>query len=363
MFTRRGAVHELESRLASEDLPVAAGAYQALAELARTDIQYLANLAAAALSQAAVRPEETELHFGEQRQGSDPPHRTVRLLGLPIARACAPRASHDWIHFNETPEGFDISVDTTSTGILRGSIDLKGPTGTAVIAIDVELLPQPHAAQPQAAEPHDNHAPAARESSTTSSAQTPARAAPAGATTQHPADQARAASAADGEISASVPAAVKQSPKDVPVKVEVREGLGEFLHAVPVAVAELTRPMRDVDPSFLRDYQSARKVSQHSYFLTHILGPAKRARQKYSVEIRVTAHKEATHQVKSATFYLGRSWGNNVFVGVRGPDGRFGMATEAYGPFLALCDVEFDDSSRILLDHYCDFEMGSLLPS
>ena len=66
MYTRRGAVHELQSRLASDDLPVAAGAYQALAELARTDIQYVADLAAAALSQAAVQPEETELHFGQQ---------------------------------------------------------------------------------------------------------------------------------------------------------------------------------------------------------------------------------------------------------------------------------------------------------
>ena len=142
MYTRRGAVHELQSRLASEDLPVAAGAYEALAELARTDIQYVADLAAAALGQAAVRPEETELHFGEHRQGSDPPHRMVRLLGPPIARACAPRASHDWIHVNETTEGFDISIDTTSTGTLRGSVDLKGPTGAAVIAIDAELLPQ-----------------------------------------------------------------------------------------------------------------------------------------------------------------------------------------------------------------------------
>lgn len=142
MYTRRGAVHELQSRLASEDLPVAAGAYRALAELARTDIQYVADLATAALRQAAVHPEETELHFGERRQGSDPPHRMVRLLGPPIARACAPRASHDWIRVNETDEGFDISVDTTSTGTLRGSVDLKGSTGTAVIAIDVELLPQ-----------------------------------------------------------------------------------------------------------------------------------------------------------------------------------------------------------------------------
>ena len=142
MYARRGAVHELGSRLASEDLAVAAGAYETLTELARTDIEYIADLAATTLGQVAVRPEETELHFGEQQQGSQPPHRMVRLPGPPIARACAPRASHDWIRVNETTGGLDVSVDTTGTGVMRGSIDLKGPTGTAEIAVDIKLLPQ-----------------------------------------------------------------------------------------------------------------------------------------------------------------------------------------------------------------------------
>jgi hypothetical protein len=142
IYTRRGAVSELQVRLASDDLPVAAGAYQALAELARNDIQYVAELAAAALRQAAVRPAETELHFGQRPQGSAAPHHVVRLLGPHIARACTPHASDDWIRVNPTPEGFDIAVDTTRTGPLRGNLDLKGLTGEAVIAIDAEILPQ-----------------------------------------------------------------------------------------------------------------------------------------------------------------------------------------------------------------------------
>ncbi len=142
VYTRRGAVSELQVRLASDDLPVAAGAYQALAELARNDIQYVAELAAAALRQAAVRPEETELHFGQRQQGSAAPHHVVRLLGPHIARACTPHASDDWIRVNPTPEGFDIAVDTTRTGPLRGNLDLKGLTGEAVIAIDAEILPR-----------------------------------------------------------------------------------------------------------------------------------------------------------------------------------------------------------------------------
>ncbi len=64
MYTRLGAISELQSRLTSDNLPVAAGAYEALAELARTDVRSVADPARAALSQVALHPEETELHFG-----------------------------------------------------------------------------------------------------------------------------------------------------------------------------------------------------------------------------------------------------------------------------------------------------------
>jgi hypothetical protein len=140
MFSRLGAVSELRSRLASDNLPAAAGAYEALAEIARTDIKTVAHLAVAALSQAALHPEVTELRFGRVEQGSAQPHRTVRLLGPPLARDCAPRASHDWIHVDQTAEGLDISVDTARTGSLHGTVDLKGPTGEAAIAVDVDLV-------------------------------------------------------------------------------------------------------------------------------------------------------------------------------------------------------------------------------
>ena len=147
MYTRLGAVSELRSRLVSDDLPVAAGAYQALADLARNDSRTVAEPAAAAASEAAVHPEEAELHFGRVEQGSAPPHRIVRLLGPPIARACAPRASDDWIRLTETDGRFDISVSTDDAGIRRGTLDLKGPTGEAVIAVDVEVLSAERAAE------------------------------------------------------------------------------------------------------------------------------------------------------------------------------------------------------------------------
>jgi hypothetical protein len=151
MYARLGAVSELRSRLASDDLPAAEAAREALAELARTDVRYVVEPAAAALAEAAVQPAPTELHFGPVEQGSARPHQTVQLLGPPIARACVPRPSHDWILVDQTADGLDISIDTARAGTLRGSIDLKGPAGAAVIAIEVDLVSPPRAAQKRAA--------------------------------------------------------------------------------------------------------------------------------------------------------------------------------------------------------------------
>ena len=139
-YARLGAVSELRSQLASDNLPAAVGAYEALAELARTDIQSVANPATAALSDAAVQPAQTELHFGRIKQGAASPHQIVQLLGPPIARACVPRPSNDWIRVDQVAEGLDISIDTTRTGALHGSLDLRGPTGQAVIDIDIDLV-------------------------------------------------------------------------------------------------------------------------------------------------------------------------------------------------------------------------------
>jgi hypothetical protein len=154
----------------------------------------------------------------------------------------------------------------------------------------------------------------------------------------------------------------REHAAESPVRVDVRTGLGTELGVVPVAVASLDSPMNESQARFLRDYQTARRTSQKGLFLTHILGPAKSPRQKYSVAIRVTPHSgKAEPDVRAARFFFGRAWGYRVFDGSRGADGRFGCTTEAYGAFLVLCEVEFTTGERVLLDHYCDFEMGPLV--
>ncbi|MFB6723861.1 caspase domain-containing protein [Kribbella sp. NPDC056345] len=138
MFSRLGAVSELRSRLLGDNLPAAVGAHEALVEIARTDIQYVAGPAQAAIQEATLRPSETELRFEQVRPGAEPPHLVLSLLGPPVARICTPHASDDWIHVEEIPDGLDISVDTGGTR--TGTLNLKGPTGEVDLPVTVTVL-------------------------------------------------------------------------------------------------------------------------------------------------------------------------------------------------------------------------------
>lgn len=146
MFARVGAVTELRSRLLSDNLPMATGAHEALTEIAGTDIQYVAEAAAAALREATIQTSEQELRFPPAEKGSSPAPRTVRLLGPPLARACTFQTSHSWIHVVQSADGdldVSVSVDTSLNGELHGEITIKAPTGEAVILVDVEVTPGP----------------------------------------------------------------------------------------------------------------------------------------------------------------------------------------------------------------------------
>jgi hypothetical protein len=141
MFSRLGAVTELRSRLASDNLPVAAGAREALAQIADTDIQYVADAAAAALREAHTRVSEVDLGFGAVPVGADADARTLRLLGPPLARVCSVQTSHGWIRTTQTPDGFLVSVDAREPGTYRGSVTVKGQLNEVVIPVEVQVTP------------------------------------------------------------------------------------------------------------------------------------------------------------------------------------------------------------------------------
>ncbi|MFF4366483.1 caspase domain-containing protein [Streptomyces sp. NPDC001594] len=142
IFTRRGALEELRSRMASTHLDVAAGARSALAEMARTEIKWLADEANAALSQVALSPEPSELDFGALPQGSPAPHLEVRLTGPPLARNCEVRPDDNRIRVEETERGLEVSVDTSRAGRLSAGILLKGVGEERTLQVTAEILPE-----------------------------------------------------------------------------------------------------------------------------------------------------------------------------------------------------------------------------
>jgi hypothetical protein len=121
--------------------------------MTRTNIGYVADPAAAALREAAIHTTEQELHFGELVKGSRPAHRPVHLLGPPLARAGTYQTSHHWIRITETTEGFEVSIDTSQVGTLRGEITVKGPTGETAIPIDATVVVAPKPPPPTTTTP------------------------------------------------------------------------------------------------------------------------------------------------------------------------------------------------------------------
>lgn len=139
MFSRLGAVMELRLRLASENLPLAAGACEALQEIAANDIQYVAEAATTALGDVQTRVAEPQVRFGSVFVGTDVGTRAVRLLGPPLARACTVSVSDGWIRATQTADGLLVSVDTGRAGAHRGSVTLKGRLGEVVIGVEVDV--------------------------------------------------------------------------------------------------------------------------------------------------------------------------------------------------------------------------------
>jgi len=158
MFTRLGAVTELRSRLASDNLPVATGAYEALREIARDDIAYVADAAAAAMRDVEICVEPRDLDLGAHPE-------VVRLFGPPLARACTPRASDDWIMVTETADGISVSAEPADAGTRRGTLILTGPTGEVALPVQArarvaEPPPEAEAAVPAPRSPRATPLPA-----------------------------------------------------------------------------------------------------------------------------------------------------------------------------------------------------------
>lgn len=140
MYSRIGAIGELRARLSSDNLPAAAGAYEALTEIARTDIGHVAELAEEACRVATIQTDTAEIRFGTVAVGSPSPRRTVEMTGPPIARACVPHVSDERLRVVVTGSEVEVTLDTGRAGSLSGTVTLKGPTGEYAVPVEAELV-------------------------------------------------------------------------------------------------------------------------------------------------------------------------------------------------------------------------------
>ncbi|MEV7862898.1 caspase family protein [Streptomyces hirsutus] len=176
IYTRRGAIAELRARMENRDLSVAVGAREALEEMAHRDIHAVAEEASRALSEMGINPHPTHLDFGPVRQHTSPPHRTVRLLGPPLARSCTPHVKEPRLRAQESGDGLDVWIDTVSTGPVRGDIVLKGIVGEALLHVEGKVVPAEEATsspRDRTASPSASASPASPSAHTTSPATGP----------------------------------------------------------------------------------------------------------------------------------------------------------------------------------------------
>jgi Caspase domain len=138
-YTRLGAVAELRSRVASDDLPTAAGAYEALTDVARTEVRHVAAAAETAIGDVALRIEPARVDLGGAAAGGPSPARTVRLLGPALARSCTYEVSDRRVRVEEVPDGLRVALDTSRTGRVEATVSLTGLAGQAVVAVVGEV--------------------------------------------------------------------------------------------------------------------------------------------------------------------------------------------------------------------------------
>ena len=119
----------------------------------------------------------------------------------------------------------------------------------------------------------------------------------------------------------------------------------------------------EVDPATRAARRQAIYVAHRGVFLSHLLAPATKRGQRYEVFVFLVRHKGGLDrsEIRSADFFFGPQWDSQVFPGQWTRDGQLGVVTEAYGEFLVVCELEFADGTRVVLDHYVDFSMAELL--
>ncbi|MBI4855127.1 MAG: hypothetical protein HY818_00050 [Acetobacterium woodii] len=139
--------------------------------------------------------------------------------------------------------------------------------------------------------------------------------------------------------------------------------IGEDLKGLEYAKPEVKPPQLTVDKTAQNWDQERSKIYENNrgLFLTHVIAPSNKPKQKYDIYIYLIKHKSTDFSnVEFAEFFFGHMWGSKVYKEHLN-QGVIGISTSAYGPFLCTCRVHMKDKTIIFLSRYIDFEMERLI--
>jgi hypothetical protein len=135
---------------------------------------------------------------------------------------------------------------------------------------------------------------------------------------------------------------------------ETEPGAGQTLESLRADA----RPMPEQSAEELNAERSAIYARNHGLFLSHVVGPPSGSGQRWRTAIFVVGHgrtKVNRETVESAWFFLGERWGSRPVQASWSEEGELGIRTEAYGPFLVVCEVTLRKTGeRVRIEHYVD---------
>ncbi len=148
-------------------------------------------------------------------------------------------------------------------------------------------------------------------------------------------------------------------------KVPPQSRTGELLKSLDNVLLQstLSETKNDLDWSGERDgiYKNS-----EGFFLAHVTSPID-STGNYDAFIYLVQHKpnigtpsQSWTDIDFVEFFLGKQWGNRVFRETL-KDGRIGISTTAYSPFLCTCRLKMKNGNVIRLHRYIDFEMAILI--
>jgi hypothetical protein len=115
-----------------------------------------------------------------------------------------------------------------------------------------------------------------------------------------------------------------------------------------------------VDTKEFRNAREALYSNARNVMLVHRLQRSVNDSQLYDILIYLVPHPGGSLAgVTKVEYFFGRHWGNKVFPCIDRSRG-FPVVTSAYGTFLCIAQVHFNDETTTMLSRYIDFEMGAL---